>query len=299
MELCEEKDSQDHDDRMRDLVKYFIYGSWWVALCAATMGLITWFELTGTWWNTPLFIFIFGSTLVIYNMNMLSGLNELRDMGSDSERHHWCMANERKMNVTLIIGLLMVACSVWFLNRTIWLLMLPMSLVAAAYVMPIIRKNTDKIRIREIGLWKIFLIAVIWAGMTVILPAVHLYGFGQITEVLSWQLAIERSVFILAITIPFDVRDLINDAKKRVRTLSSVLGWKKSILLAEALLFLFGLLIYFRLGTGNPLLIGYLLNVLLTAIIVGFATPNRNDVYCSFWVEGTMLAQFISILIFI
>lgn len=282
---------------MRGLFTYFVYGSWWVALCAASMGLITWFELTGTWWNAPLFIFILGSTLVIYNMNMLSGLNELRDMGTDSERHHWCMANERPMNITLVIGLLMVAGSVWFLNRAIWLLMIPMGLVAMAYVMPIIRKNANKIRIREIGLWKIFLIAVIWAGMTVILPAVHLYGFGQITELLSWQLALERALFILAITIPFDIRDLVNDSKKGVRTIPSVLGWKQSILLAILLLLTFTAIVWMRLGLGSQLLAAYLITSAITISVVSLASPKRNDMYCSFWLEGTMMLQFLGLFI--
>ncbi|MGB0918704.1 MAG: UbiA family prenyltransferase [Flavobacteriales bacterium] len=281
---------------MRDLFTYFVFGSWWVALCAASMGLLTWFELTGNWWNTPLFIFILGSTLVIYNLNMLSGLKELREMGTHSERHHWCMEHETLMKITLGIGLLLSAISVLFLNPVIWLLMAPLGFVALAYAAPIVRRNAAKIRIREIGLWKIFIIAAVWAGMTAILPAVEQFGLEQLFEELSWRLAAERAIFTLAITIPFDVRDLINDAKKGIRTIPSTIGWKQSVILAEVLLVLFGILIYFRLGPESLLLLGYVLSILITAIVVGFASPNRSDMYCSFWVEGTMIVQFLAVL---
>ena len=281
---------------MKAIFNYFVFGSWWVSLCASALGLLTWLELTGNWWHAPLFIFIFGSTLVVYNMNMISGLAELRESGTDSERHHWCMNNEILMKSTLAFGLLLSGVSVWFLNEAIWFLMFPLGLVALAYTIPIVRKKADKIRIREIGLWKIFLIASVWAGMTVILPAVHLYGFEQIFELGSWQLAFGRFLFILAITIPFDIRDLVNDANKGVRTIPSVLGWRRSVLISQVLLVAFLLLVWFRLGAHHPFFIGYVISTTITIGFAAVASPKRSDFYCSFWLEGTMLLQFVAVL---
>jgi 4-hydroxybenzoate polyprenyltransferase len=282
---------------MSGLFNYFVYGSWWVAICASAMGLLSWLELTAESWNTPLFVFILGSTLVIYNLNMLSGLKELRQMGTHSERHHWCMQNERLMIATLVIGLILSGISVWFLNPAIWLLMIPLAFVALAYAAPIVRRKAAKIRIREIALWKIFIIAAVWSGITVILPAVHLHGLHQIHVLLSWDMAIERAIFILAITIPFDIRDLVNDAKKNVKTLPSVMGWKNSVILAEFLLLLFIGLVWNRVAHTSPIFVGYLLSTVITMIGVSLATPKRNDMYCSFWIEGTMLLQFLAVFI--
>ena len=86
---------------MKAIFNYFVFGSWWVSLCASALGLLTWLELTGNWWHASLFMFIFGSTLVVYNLNMISGLSDLRESGTDSERHHWCMNNEVLMKSTL------------------------------------------------------------------------------------------------------------------------------------------------------------------------------------------------------
>lgn len=280
---------------MKSLFTYFVYGSWWVALCAAALGQLSWHELTSSWWNAALFVFTVGSTLVIYNLNMISGLDELREFGTDSERHHWCMDNEKRMKTTLVLGLLMVCSSVWFLNWHIWLFMIPLTLVALSYAAPIVRRKTEFIRTREIGLWKIFLIAVVWAGMTVVLPAVDHLGLQQVTEPKSWWLGMERALFILAITIPFDIRDLVNDAKKGVRTIPSSIGWFRSVLLAEVIALLFLFLVWWRLGTDAPLFWGYLISTLATMWGLTYAHPKRSDMYCSFWMEGTMMLQFLAV----
>lgn len=266
-----------------------------MALCAASLGLLSWYELTGNWWNSALFFFTVGSTLVIYNLNMISGLADLRKTGTNSERHHWCMAHERTMKTTLVLGLLMAGASVWLLNWHIWLFMIPLTLIALSYTAPIVKRNTEFIRTREIGLWKIFLIAIVWAGMTVVLPAVDHLGLSQITEPKSWLLALERGLFILAITIPFDIRDLVNDAKKGIRTIPSTIGWLRAVLLAEILLVLFLFLVWWRVGTNEPLFWGYLISTLITMLGISYAHQNRNDMYCSFWIEGTMLLLFATI----
>ncbi|MCF8465540.1 MAG: UbiA family prenyltransferase [Flavobacteriales bacterium] len=282
---------------MKGAFSYFVFGSWWVSLCASAMGLLSWLELTGTWWNAPLFVFLLGSTLVIYNLNMISGLAELRVKGTESERHHWCINNERLMKFTLGLGLVLTFISIWFLNVVVWWLMIPLGIVALAYTVPIVRRNAQKIRLREIGLWKIFIIAIVWVGMTVILPSVHLYGFEQIIEIFSWELALERGIFILAITIPFDIRDLVNDAKKEIRTIPSTIGWKRSVVLSQLLLAVFMILIWLRIGTDHPFFYAYFISSILTFTCVSVATPKRSDYYCSFWVEGTMILQLGAVLL--
>ena len=133
--------------------------------------------------------------------------------------------------------------------------------------------------------------------MTVILPAVDYLGWNQITDPQSWILGIERGMFILAITIPFDVRDLVNDAKKGVRTIPSVIGWKRAVLLSEFLMVVFVGSVALRLGAANPIFMGYALSSLITMAGLAFASPYRSDMYCSFWIEGMMMVQFVAVFI--
>lgn len=281
---------------IRSAAEYFVYGSWWVSICAAALTMLSRFGFCEQWLHVPLIIFVMGGTLAIYNLNMLAGLKELRETGTDSLRHRWCIRNEKGLRVTMILGLVMAGISIWFLNPVIWLFMIPATVVAMFYTLPMLKRNEQPVRVREIGLWKIFLIAAVWAGVTVILPAVELYGLQQFQHLPSWQMAVERGVFILGITIPFDIRDLQGDRKKGVRTIPSVIGWKRSILLSEALLVLFLSLILFRSDTTSASFIAYLLSTAITMTLVAYSSPKRSEFFTAFWLEGTMLLQAVCVL---
>ena len=82
---------------IRQITNTFVYGSIWVALCATALAWLTLFEdgiVVGIedalWIEWKVLVFVFSSTLIIYNLNMASGLAALRKQGTESERHHWC-----------------------------------------------------------------------------------------------------------------------------------------------------------------------------------------------------------------
>lgn len=263
----------------RLLMKHFVFGNWWIGLCAAALAQLSYNELGGAGLQWQLMVAVLGATVLIYNMNMLSGLKELRNSGTSSLRHHWFLENEELLMAQLGAGCVL-ATGFFLLNTRSWLLIAPTSLVALLYVLPL----TGGRRLREIGLWKVFLISVVWGVVTVAFPAMQLEVLPAWPEVL-W-LMMERILFVMAITIPFDVRDLATDAQKGVRTLPSILGWKRALALAASILLLFSVMAVMRLGLG---VWGYLFGTLLAfALIVG-TRPSRSDMYYSFWLDGTML----------
>lgn len=260
---------------------HFVYGSWWVGLCAAALTTLSWKELGGTGIDLPLKLFVLGATVIVYNLNMLSGLKELRTSGTASPRHHWCLAHGEAMKAHLGAGVLLAVPAFALLHMAAWLLLIPCALAALLYVLPVVRG----IKLREFGVWKIFLIATVWALVTVGLPASQSEVFPSWDE-LAWLLA-ERWLFIFAITIPFDVRDLATDAQKGVRTLPSVLGRKQALMLSAMAMLAFASLLCWRSGTDGlmPALPG-----ILTALgLIIASRPHRKDMYYSFWLEGTMM----------
>ena len=102
-------------------------------------------------------------------------------------------------------------------------------IVSLAYEIPVRGK-----RLREIGLLKLFLIAFVWGAVTVLMPAVHAGWHWQSANV--WLLLAERSLFILAITLPFDLRDVLIDRLLQVETVPSRIGPKATIRLSVGLL---------------------------------------------------------------
>lgn len=265
------------------LVKSFshlVFGNWWIGFCAAALAQLSYHELGGEGLHWPLMVAVLGATVAIYNMNMLSGLKELRSSGTDSVRHHWVMVHEDALMAYLGVGCLF-SLAFFLLHVRSWSLMVPATLVAIFYVLPLVGER----RLREVGLWKIILIGVVWGAVTAGLPALQLETMPSMLEVL--MLMTERALFVIAITIPFDVRDLSTDAHKGVHTLPSVLGWKRALVLAAALLAVSTWLAIGRLGMEY--IWGYMPGIFIALGLIIGTRPSRPEMYYAFWLDGTMM----------
>lgn len=266
-------------------MKHIVYGNWWIALCAAALTQLAYHVLGGVGISVALVVFVFGATLVVYNLNMLSGLDALRTSGTTSLRHKWCMAHERAMQVYLVLGAAMAIVSFFFLSLRTWWLLAPAAMVALLYVLPVVRGA----KLREIGLWKIFLIATVWSVVTVGLPAAQMEHWPPTLPLAS--LCLERALFVFAITVPFDIRDLRTDAHRGVRTLPSVLGQGRAKAIAVAALVVFVGLAALRVALSGqwPVLAAYAFTAAVSAALVLGANEQRSDMYCSFWLDGMMV----------
>lgn len=278
---------------IRQIINTFVYGSIWVALCATALAWLTLFEdgivvgvedaLLAEW---KVLVFVFCSTLIIYNLNMASGLAALRKQGTESVRHHWCLDNERILQLFVGLGVLGSGISFLLMSKEVWMLLAPFAFLSLAYVLPIIGRKGTKTKLREFGLNKIFSIAVVWAVVTVFIPLVNANGLIVLYYADYWMMALERALFIFAITLPFDVRDIKNDRKINVKTIPILIGVKKTVGLAATLLLIYIGLNWFR---GSQMMIGHLIGAVLTAILVLRTNENRTDMFYSFTLEGTMM----------
>jgi 4-hydroxybenzoate polyprenyltransferase len=86
----------------------------------------------------------------------------------------------------------------------------------------------------------------------------------------------------MALTIPFDVRDVKLDAQS-IKTLPHVIGPRNSIYLAHACIWMsFSLMV---LAFGLPPIITFLL-YLFFAVVIIVARAELGDLYYSFFIEG-------------
>ena len=98
-----------------------------------------------------------------------------------------------------------------------------MAFLALGYVLPMFGRGR---RLRDLPYLKIFLIAFVWAGMTIGLPYLELKN--STTDAAFWQLFIERTCFIFALCIPFDIRDVDSDSRANVKTIPLSIGGGKA-----------------------------------------------------------------------
>lgn len=128
--------------------------------------------------------------------------------------------------------------------------------ISLGYALPVIPGKFGFQSLRKIPRLKIWLIAVVWILVIAVVPLIDIsQEHGSIGMVASGLYIAQQGLLVLALTIPFDVRDLeVDDADQK--TLPMVLGVGRSLRLAQVLIVLFTI----------PAFICYYLD------------------YCSFWV---------------
>jgi 4-hydroxybenzoate polyprenyltransferase len=254
----------------------FFYAHYFIALAAVASFLQTWnvLKIAPTSPVLELCGFVFFATLGVYNLHAIIGLQYLKKVNfDDSARLSALQKRPRLAWANLCIALLFGGYCTFFLVD--YALLLPPFLLALAYVAPIWRGH----RLRDFGQPKLFVLAFVWAWATVILP------FGW--SVLTLAAAGERALFIFALTLPFDVRDMALDAKEEVQTLAARLGRDKSIVISAVLLVAWGVAsgvfygrpLFFLAGGVSAAAVGGLLiwkkaadwyfSVLLDGLIIG------------------------------
>ena len=233
--------------------------------------------------------FVFLATLFLYAAHRIVGISRLKEFLDVSRYHVIASFKWHIFTYALLAGLGSLYC---FLQLTVtlqWALIIP-SLFSLAYVIPILGK---KKRLRDVNHLKIYLIAIIWAFVTVSLPAIDSQQASTLPTVLMF---LERALFIFVITIPFDIRDLKVDNYNAVMTLPAKIGLKKAIQLGYILLSFFLALAFinFYLGTYSiPDVLALSFSAIFTAIFLSRSHPDQHDYFYSGMMDGTMILQFL------
>jgi len=152
------------------------------------------------------------------------------------------------------------------------------AIICVFYVVRIRGKN-----LRELPLIKIHLITIIWVVVISFFPLLNEQNFTQ----QHWVFGIAHYAYILAICIPFDIRDLNYDLPKQ-KTIPQLLGLQSSKMIAMLLLVSFILIsVSFqeRLASNNFFLIAVLVQLLL----VYFTTKKSSDFYFGVLIDGAIL----------
>lgn len=186
-------------------------------------------------WHPYIFI-VFFATFFDYNLHRLITL-VFYPSAIHQPKHQW-VKNHKIFFITIcIISAVGLIVSLFLAKPQVLWVLAPMAIATALYSLPVITIGAKKWRLREVPFLKIFLIAWVWSGVTVLLPVVHLRQSIDIWEVVL--IGLERFLFVFAITIPFDIRDMEVDLQQKLTTLPIFLGKKNAAMLTNCMLLAF------------------------------------------------------------
>ncbi|NEW79352.1 MAG: hypothetical protein GZ086_08000 [Gelidibacter sp.] len=262
----------------KKIVDFYIYTNIHVALAGFSLTKITLINFGIDDNLTPFFVAF--SILISYNFIRFyeiknNRLNWFKD---------WFFMNLKGILTLMILSILGLGYSSFFadFNLKSVLILFPFAFMTFFYAIPLFKMGKLEVSFRNFPLIKIFSIAIAWAGISVFFPLYEAdYQFTSAVFLEFFQ----RILFLLAITIPFDIRDVYDDSKS-LKTLPQILGITNAKFLGTLLLIGFLLMDIFK---ENFTYIGFLI-VLIISIIAGlflwFSSPKKSRYYTSFWVES-------------
>lgn len=226
---------------------------------------------------------IFWATLLIYQLNTKIKFNVLN---IDSYKL-LVSPIDKKVVWTLFLGGITVA-HVIFLNPGTIVFLVHLGIISTLYNVPEKSEGCIHFPLRSIPVLKVFLIAYVWSSMSSFLPAV--IANDDIFTSANILLFVAHLLFIISITLPFDIRDFEEDNLEDIVTFPQLIGIVPTKLLAMFCLIIFTLIIQSIVG-------GWYVPIfsLVVGILILNSSSNKKDYYYTFYLDGTIIIYWIAI----
>lgn len=275
--------------RILKIINAFINSNIYISLAAVALTVEAQIQLgIKPQWHPYLFI-IFFATLFEYNLHRLITVLTNKD-ALNSEKHSWVRENLIAFYILVIASVVGFGVVVLLANKKVLMTFAPIALITLFYSVPVSSNRNHLLRLREIPYLKIFLIGIVWSASTILLPIVQFAGSFDKTHVAL--LLIERFFFLLAITIPFDIRDIEADRCDGLKTFA-LLGEKKAMTTSYLALLIFFLISIIHFLSRNEIYMIWALGLsaISTFIFLWSAKIRKLPEYHYGILDGTMLLQ--------
>jgi len=269
-----------------------------IAICAVAQGLVT-YHLLEIKPDKHVLALLFCSTLALYNFSMLMS-KPADTRRSPFRRVRWIFSHYRLTISLTIIAVVSVSVLIFFLKIPSIILLVFLGVISIAYNLPLFTLNERRFGLRNIPGLKLFLIAIVWSFSCVLLPIVegsarHLVDIKIADTVL---LVGKRFLFIAAITVPFDIRDLFQDKYFNLKTIPVMLGERKAYLFCQLLLVIYVVLLLMFTNDFNADFWALTLTVAVSGWLILKSEIKKDEFYYFGFLDGTMLLQYLIIVLF-
>jgi len=255
---------------LNHLFNFYINASIHVALSVYALTRITehYFEIQ---YNSTLDYFIFFGTITAYNFIKYAGVAKFYHMSLTKSM--------RVIQIFSFISFCLLCYYGWLLPIKTLVYFAPLGLLTLLYIVPFLggfQKN-----LRGISYLKIFVVAGVWAGVTVAVP---ILSNGNEVSTDFVFLYVQRMLFVLVLILPFEIRDVQLDFKD-VSTLPQKIGIEQTKKVGLVLL-LFALTLEFLITDINSNRNIFLTICFILLMFLMRSKQNQSKFYSSFWVES-------------
>lgn len=252
----------------RQSIQWLVFTNLYIALAAVCFQLAAgaWLGLLSNWhWMLSLHTLF--STALVYQFSRWTYHQQARHTTIERDPiYHWLDSRPAGTQISIAVAALGSAVTLFWLKPATWAVLAAAGAISMAY--PV--KLPGGVGLRSIPYFKIFLIAIVWSVISVWAPVAE-HGAPAINTMPVFLL---HFVFIVFITLPFDMADMEKDRIIYVKTIPQRLGLKSSrtVLLVTGFIWLPAMAWYCLLPGGNRpvFLAGF------TALTAGLALHARR-----------------------
>jgi len=221
--------------------------------------------------NHNLNYFVFFGTITGYNFVKYAGVAKL---------HHRSLTKDLKIIQIFSFFAFLALCYFTFqISLETFFLIIPLCLLTVLYAVPFL-SGFEK-NLRQISYLKIIVVALVWAGFTVVIP---LIDAGQKIDLNIILMTLQRVLIVVVLILPFDIRDVKYDAIS-LQTIPKKIGLEKTKKLGIILL-VFALVLEYLLPFSNWVKTPFMLLFFMIILFLMRAKTNQSKYYSSFWVEA-------------
>ncbi len=177
-----------------------------------------------------------------------------------------------------------------FVSFETWIGIAVLLVLTSLYAVPLLPNAKN---LRSFGGLKIFIVALVWGGTTVVLPAV------AAEMALDWDIMVElaqRFLMVLVLMLPFEIRDLDYDDPE-LRTLPQRFGYPRTKILGAAGMVVFFLLTFMKDHLTHLEVLGKGLVFFVLGGLLLVTKRNQSQFFSSFWVESVPIFWWACILV--
>lgn len=270
------------------LLDFYINSSFHVALSVVSLCFIT-INTLQIQHDINLLFFVFFASITGYNFVKYFGLAKF---------HHRSLATWLKW--IQIFSAICFAGMVYFtfqLRRETIIFLGILGLITFLYAIPLAPRKwflDNKKNLRSISGLKVYLIALVWSGVTVFLPLFNAEVLMSTDVVI---LGIQRFLLVLLLMLPFEIRDLNYDSVK-LATIPQQIGISKTKILGFIIAAIYLLLCEFYQNIGGKEIIWRATVILISLAFLGFSNTRSSKYYTSLWVESIPIFWAVMLLLF-
>ena len=199
------------------------------------------------------------------------------------------------MGLSVLVAAALAFHAQFIHNQSVQLIwFIPVVIIALGYTMAVIPTKDGAARLRDVPYLKVFLIVGVVTYVTTLLPLLYTTNYGHFGSANLTLIVLGRALFLFAITLPFDIRDLNFDKQTNLKTIPGKFGVDKTRFISVSLISVFIITECARYIFYSGQLTVFLALLVSGIIAAGFilkARPSGSEYFYSLGLEGTMIIQ--------